>query len=77
MAFDSLVSVIIPAYNAEAFIHLTLDSVLAQTYQNFEVIVVDDGSSDRTAEVVESFVQRDLRVHLLRQKTQALRLPEI
>ncbi|MCY7278532.1 MAG: glycosyltransferase family 2 protein [Phormidesmis sp. CAN_BIN44] len=68
MAFDSLVSVIIPAYNAEAFIHLTLDSVLAQTYQNFEVIVVDDGSSDRTAEIVESFVQRDLRVHLLRQK---------
>jgi glycosyltransferase involved in cell wall biosynthesis len=68
MAFDSLVSVIIPAYNAEAFIQSTLDSVLAQTYQNFEIIVVDDGSSDRTPDVVESYTQCDPRIRLLRQK---------
>ncbi|WP_366514140.1 glycosyltransferase family A protein [Moorena sp. SIO3I6] len=45
-----LVSVIIPAYNTEQFIEITLQFVLSQTYKNLEVIVVDDGSQDRTAE---------------------------
>lgn len=62
-----LVSVIIPAYNAEAFIEKTLDSVLSQTYKNIEVLVIDDGSQDRTAETVERVALRDRRVILLRQ----------
>ncbi|MGQ3686254.1 MAG: glycosyltransferase family 2 protein [Candidatus Loosdrechtia sp.] len=62
-----LVSVIIPAYNAEAYIEQTLDSVLAQTYKNIEVIVTDDGSQDKTVQIVESIMQRDDRVTLLRQ----------
>lgn len=62
-----LVSVIVPAYNAETFIKRTLDSILIQTYTNIEVLVVDDGSQDRTAEIVESFVQKDSRVKLLQQ----------
>lgn len=68
MRSDPLVSVIIPAFNAQAYIAETLESLLAQTYQNFEVIVVDDGSSDRTSEIVESFVQRDERIRLLKQQ---------
>ncbi|WP_017318948.1 glycosyltransferase family 2 protein [Mastigocladopsis repens] len=63
-----LVSVIIPAYNAEAFIGRTLKSVLSQTYTNVEVLVVDDGSQDTTAEIVKSFAQQDERVTLLQQK---------
>ncbi len=63
-----LVSVIIPAYNAEAFIEKTLKSVLSQTYQNLEVLVVDDGSYDRTPEIIKSIAQQDKRVVLLQHK---------
>jgi glycosyltransferase involved in cell wall biosynthesis len=56
------VSVIIPAYNAEAFIANTLRSVLDQTYRDLEVIVVDDGSTDGTLEVLGQF-ERQVRVH--------------
>jgi glycosyltransferase involved in cell wall biosynthesis len=63
-----LVSVIIPAYNASVFLPATLRSVLAQDYPHFEVWVVDDGSVDETAAIVEDFALRDDRVHLLRQQ---------
>ena len=62
-----LVSVIIPAFNAAAHVRRTLNSILAQTYQEFEVIVVDDGSSDATSAIVEEFVTRDARFQLVRQ----------
>ncbi|WP_017318947.1 glycosyltransferase family 2 protein [Mastigocladopsis repens] len=67
-----LVSVIIPAYNAEAFISQTLDSVLSQTYKNIEVLVVDDGSRDKTPEIVKSFAQSDRRVILLQQSNKGV-----
>jgi glycosyltransferase involved in cell wall biosynthesis len=56
------VSVVIPAYNAAAFIADTVRSVLDQTYQDLEVIVVDDGSTDRTVECLQAFGNR-IRVH--------------
>lgn len=62
-----VVSVIVPAYNAEKFIEKTISSVTHQTYGNIEVLVVDDGSQDRTAEIVEEIASRDRRVHLIRQ----------
>jgi glycosyltransferase involved in cell wall biosynthesis len=67
LASKALVSVIIPSYNAEAYLSQTLECVLAQTYQAFEVIVVDDGSSDGTCAIVEEFVKRDPRFQLIRQ----------
>ena len=58
---------IIPAFNAAEYIRQTLHSVLAQTYQSLEVIVVDDGSADATGAIVEEFVEKDARVQLVRQ----------
>ncbi len=60
-----LVSVIIPAYNAQSYLRATLDSVLEQTYDTLEVIVVDDGSDDDTQGIAQAYAARDARVRLL------------
>lgn len=52
---DKLVSIIMPAYNAESTITQSIDSVISQTYGEWELIVVDDGSSDETAKIVEAY----------------------
>lgn len=62
-----LVSVIVPARDAATVIEATLQSALAQTYAHLEVVVVDDGSRDGTAAVVEAMAARDRRITLLRQ----------
>lgn len=60
-----MVSVIIPSYNSEKYIAKTLDAVCAQTYADFEVLVMNDCSHDRTAEIVESYATKDSRIHLV------------
>ena len=67
MPHKPLVSVIVPAYNAEPFLGETLASAQQQTYREFEVIVVDGGSTDRTGEITRGFVEKDARFILLRQ----------
>jgi glycosyltransferase involved in cell wall biosynthesis len=62
-----LVSVLIPAFNAEETIADTLRSVRAQTYRNLEIIVVDDGSRDNTARIVSQFESEDSRIRLIQQ----------
>ena len=52
------VSIIIPVYNGENYLREAIDSALAQTYKNFEVIVVNDGSSDKTDEICKSYGSR-------------------
>ncbi|MDT3695089.1 MAG: glycosyltransferase family A protein [Ignavibacterium sp.] len=59
-----LVSVIIPGYNCEEFIEQTIKSVLNQTYQNYEIIFVDDGSTDKTIKLVEKLAQGDTRIKI-------------
>jgi teichuronic acid biosynthesis glycosyltransferase TuaG len=61
---DPLVTVVIPCFNAQTFLARTLESVLAQTHRNLEIIVVDDASSDKSADVVRSYATRDGRVAL-------------
>jgi len=61
------ISVIMPAYNAERFITQAIDSILAQTYPHFELIIIDDGSSDNTATIASQYADRDPRVTLIQQ----------
>lgn len=60
---EKLVSVVIPTYNTADYITQTLDSVLGQTFKNYEIIVVDDGSTDHTGEVLSSYMNRINYIH--------------
>jgi cellulose synthase/poly-beta-1,6-N-acetylglucosamine synthase-like glycosyltransferase len=66
-AFTPAVSVIIPAFNEEKVIAACVDSVLQSDYPNFQVYIVDDGSTDHTSDVVRNLVASNPRVHLLRE----------
>ena len=64
MKYRDLVSVITPAFNSGRFVAETINSVLSQTYQNWELIIVDDGSTDETVRIVKSFQEKDNRIQL-------------
>src|SRR5687768_9583402 len=66
-----LVSVVMPVYNGERFLRDAVDSILLQTYRNFELIVVDDGSSDRTADILDAYEMQDSRVRVHRHERNA------
>lgn len=62
-----MISVIVPAYNAEDYVEECLASILAQTYRDFELIVIDDGSTDSTGDICERFQKTDSRVNVVHQ----------
>jgi teichuronic acid biosynthesis glycosyltransferase TuaG len=64
---NNLISVITPAYNAEKYVAKTIASVQSQTYSNWEMIVLDDGSTDRTSEIVQEMAGADERIRYVRQ----------
>lgn len=64
---DILVSVIIPAYNAGKYIGFCLETVLAQTHKNLEIIIIDDGSTDNTGEICDNFAEKDSRIRVIHQ----------
>ena len=63
-----LVSIITPCYNGEKYIAETIDSVLAQTYQNWEMLIIDDGSQDNSVEIIKKYVKKDSRIQLIQQE---------
>ena len=65
---DDLVSIITPAYNAAAYIAETIESVLAQTYTNWEMLIANDCSKDNTSEIVQSYAAKDKRIKLINLK---------
>jgi teichuronic acid biosynthesis glycosyltransferase TuaG len=62
---NHLVSIITPSYNSENFIKDTIDSVISQTYQNWEMIIVDDRSNDNSAEYIQTLIENDSRIKLI------------
>ena len=61
----SKVSICIPVYNGKGFLKESLESVLSQTYKNMEILIVDDGSTDGSIEVLEEFASKDSRIKLI------------
>ena len=61
-----MISVIIPVYNVEKYLHVCLNSVISQEYQNFEIICVEDCSTDSSMEILEYFVLKDSRIKILK-----------
>lgn len=62
------ISVIVPVYKAEAYLHDCIGSLLDQTFQNFEILLVDDGSPDRCGEICEEYAARDSRISVIHQE---------
>lgn len=60
-----LVSILMPAHNAQRYVAEAVRSVLAQTYAHFELLAIDDGSTDRTGEILRSFAEQDVRVKVI------------
>ena len=65
---DPLISVLVPCYNVSPWLHRCLDSILAQTYTNWEAILVNDGSKDNTADILEEYAKIDSRFKVIHQE---------
>ena len=65
---DCFVTVIMPVFNTEKFLSEAIESVLKQTHQKFSFIIIDDGSTDSSASIIESFAAKDSRIRLIRQQ---------
>lgn len=57
-----LISIVLPIYNGEKYMRQSIDSVLAQTYINWELLIIDDGSTDRTASIATEYTTKDARI---------------
>ena len=64
MGNEKLISVIIPVYGVEKYIHQCLDSIITQSYKNLEIIVINDGTRDRSDEIAKEYAQKDSRIRV-------------
>lgn len=69
---EPMVSIVMPVYNAVDYVGNTIRSVLAQTYEDFELIIIDDGSSDGSGRICEEFASEDPRIRLCRQENHGI-----
>ena len=69
-----LVSIIVPVYNAELYIKKCIDSLIMQTYENLEIIAIDDGSLDRSLMIMNEYAKSDSRLKVIHQENQGASL---
>lgn len=67
-----LISIIVPIYNTADYLPTCLDSILAQTYQNIEIVLINDGSTDNSTKIAQDYIKKDPRIKLFNQKNQGL-----
>ena len=77
MQLNPLVSIIIPTYNRGNVIQGTLDSIIAQTYTNWECIIIDDGSTDCTIQVLQSYIEKDTRFQFFERPKNFIKGPSV
>lgn len=69
---NALISVIVPVYNVEKYLSYCLDSIVQQTYDNLEIILINDGSNDNSKLICERYVEKDQRIKLINQQNKGL-----
>ena len=74
ITMGELVSIVLPIYNGEKYMRQSIDSVIAQTYTNWELLIVDDGSTDGTAAIAMEYAEKDARIRY-HKNPQNMRLP--
>jgi len=67
-----LVSIVLPVHNGDRYIREAIESILNQTYPQFELIIIDDGSTDETGRIIDAYEKRDSRIHVFHQSNQKL-----
>ena len=72
---EPFISIVLPIYNGEKYMRMSIDSILSQTYNNWELLIIDDGSTDCTAAIAQDYILKDSRVHYYK-NPENMRLPK-
>ncbi|MFM7428012.1 MAG: glycosyltransferase family 2 protein [Elainella sp.] len=67
-----LISVLMPVYNSARYLKPAIDSILAQSFGDFEFLILDDGSTDRSSQILQSYAAQDARIHVTRRENQGV-----
>ena len=69
---NALISIIIPAYNTQEYIHRAIESSLRQSYKNIEIIIINDGSTDETLRTAQTYADKDNRIKIFHQENKGV-----
>ena len=61
---NPIISIVVPVYNVEKYLHCCIDSILSQTYTDFELILIDDGSKDKSGIICDEYSKKDERIRV-------------
>ena len=67
-----IISIIVPVYNVESYLPMCIDSILSQKFKDFELILIDDGSTDESGKICDKYIKKDPRIKVIHQRNQGL-----